>query len=108
VRKPPGQVVAGKPEGNDLLSLDCHLYRRSYLRRAVREAEELLSQFDVLYPSEALVRLALRGAAAYDLPWFDAHMWAYAEYFGCEVLWSEGFQHERAYGTVTAIGPFRD
>jgi predicted nucleic acid-binding protein len=73
-----------------------------------REAEEMLSQFDVLYPSEALVRLALRGAAAYDLPWFDAHMWAYAEYFGCRVLWSEDFQHERAYGTVTVIDPFRD
>lgn len=73
-----------------------------------REAEDLLSQFDVLYPTEALVRLALRGAAAYDLLWFDAHMWAYAEYFGCEILWSEDFQHERSYGTVTAIDPFRD
>ena len=73
-----------------------------------REAEELLSQFDVLYANDALVRLALRGAAAYQLPWFDAHMWAYAEYFGCEILWSEDFQHERAYGTVTTIDPFRD
>ncbi len=73
-----------------------------------REAEELLSQFDVLYANDALVRLALRGAAAYQLPWFDAHMWAYAEYFGCEILWSEDFQHERSYGTVTIIDPFRD
>jgi len=73
-----------------------------------REAEELLSQFDVLYANDALVRLALRGAAAYQLPWFDAHMWAYAEYFGCEILWSEDFQHERSYGTVTTIDPFRD
>jgi predicted nucleic acid-binding protein len=73
-----------------------------------REAEELLSQFDVLYANDALVRLALRGAAAYHLPWFDAHMWAYAEYFGCEILWSEDFQHERSYGTVTTIDPFRD
>ena len=73
-----------------------------------REAEELLSQFDVLCANDALVRLALRGAAAYQLPWFDAHMWAYAEYFGCEILWSEDFQHERSYGTVTTIDPFRD
>ncbi len=73
-----------------------------------REAEELLSQFDVLYANDALVRLALRGAAAYQLPWFDAHMWAYAEYFGCEILWSEDFQHERSYGTVTVVDPFRD
>ena len=31
---------------------------------AYREAEELLSQFIILYPNEALVRTALRGAAA--------------------------------------------
>ena len=43
---------------------------------ARREAEELLSQFDVLYPNEALVRAAIRGAAAYQLSWFDAHLWA--------------------------------
>jgi predicted nucleic acid-binding protein len=30
---------------------------------AGREAEEFLAQFSVLYPNEALVRLALRGAA---------------------------------------------
>ena len=39
---------------------------------ARREAEEFLAQFTVLYPNEALVRLALRGAAAYQLAWFDA------------------------------------
>jgi hypothetical protein len=32
----------------------------------------------VLYPDEELLRIALRGAAAYQLPWFDAHLWAYA------------------------------
>lgn len=47
---------------------------------ARREAEELLSQFDVLYPNDALVRTALRAAAAYQLSWFDAHLWAYAEH----------------------------
>jgi len=31
---------------------------------ARREAEEFLSQFDVRYPTEALVRTAMRGAAA--------------------------------------------
>jgi predicted nucleic acid-binding protein len=73
---------------------------------ARREAEELLSQFDVLYPDEALVRLALRGAAAYQLSWFDAHMWAYAEHYGLETLWSEDFQHGRTYGTVRVVNPF--
>ena len=74
---------------------------------ARREAEELLAQFEVLYPTDALVRTALRGAAAYQLGWFDAHLWAYAEHFGLEELWSEDFQHDRHYGTVRAVNPFR-
>ena len=73
---------------------------------ARREAEEMLSQFTVLYPVEALVRTALRGAAAYQLSWFDAHMWAYAEFYGLAELWSEDFQHDRLYGSVRAVNPF--
>ena len=73
---------------------------------ARREAEELLSQFDVLYPDQELVRVALRGAAAYELSWFDAHMWAYAERYGLAQLLSEDFQHGRLYGTVEAVNPF--
>ena len=73
---------------------------------ARREAEEFLSQFQVLYPTEALVRTALRGAAAYQLSWFDAHLWAYAEHYGLAELLSEDFQHDRLYGTVRAVNPF--
>jgi len=74
---------------------------------ARREAEELLSQMEVLYPTEAAVRTALRGAAAYQLPWFDARLWAYAEQFGLDELLSEDFEHDRMYGTVLAVNPFR-
>ena len=73
---------------------------------ARREAEEMLDQFQVLYPDSTVVRLALRGAAAYQLSWFDAHMWAYAEHFGLDVLYSEDFQHDRMYGRVRVIDPF--
>ncbi len=73
---------------------------------ARREAEELLSQFEVLYPTERVVRTALRGAAAYGLAWSDAHLWAYAEEYGLAELLSEDFQHDRLYGTVRAINPF--
>ena len=73
---------------------------------ARREAEELLSQFAVLYPNEALVRTALRGMATYQLSWFDAHVWAYAEHYGLDELWSEDFQHDRLYGTVRVVDPF--
>jgi predicted nucleic acid-binding protein len=73
---------------------------------ARREAEELLAQFEVLYPDEELLRIALRGAAAYQLSWFDAHMWAFAERYGIPELLSEDFQDGRLYGTVQAVNPF--
>ena len=72
---------------------------------ARREAEELLSQFDVLYPDDELVRIALRGAAAYQLSWFDAHLWAFAERYACAELLSEDFEHGRLYGTVSVVNP---
>ena len=73
---------------------------------AHREAEELMAQFPIIYPDEAVLRTALRGAAAYGLSWFDAHLWAYAEVHGIEELVSEDFQHGRMYGTVTVRNPF--
>ena len=73
---------------------------------ARREAEEFLIQFKVLYPTEDVVRTALRGAAAYQLSWFDAHLWAYAEHFGIPEILSEDFQHDRLYGSVRLRNPF--
>jgi predicted nucleic acid-binding protein len=73
---------------------------------ARQEAEELLAQFPVLYPTEAVARLALRGAAAYGLSWFDAHLWAYAEFFGLPRIYSEDFTHGRLIGSVEIVNPF--
>ncbi|MEO8595693.1 MAG: PIN domain-containing protein [Candidatus Solibacter sp.] len=73
---------------------------------ALREAEEFLRQFTVLYPSEGVLRTALRGFAAYQLSWFDAHLWAYAEHYGVPEILSEDFQHDRFYGTVHVVNPF--
>ncbi len=73
---------------------------------ATHEAEEMLVQFEVLYPTEEIIRLGLRGAATYQLSWFDAHLWAYAEHYGLGELLSEDFQHDRTYGTVRVVNPF--
>ncbi len=73
---------------------------------ACREAETLLIQFLILYPNGALVRHALRGAAAYQLSWYDAHMWAYADYYGLAELISEDFEDGRLYGSVRVVNPF--
>ena len=76
------------------------------LSDALREAEELVRQFTVLYPNEAIVRSAVRGCAAYQLNWFDAHLWSYAEYYGLETILSEDFEHDRLYGSVRIVNPF--
>lgn len=70
------------------------------------EAKHLMDEFEILYPNESLVRAAMRGAAAYRLPWFDAHIWAYAEHYGLSELYSEDFEHDRLYGTVRAVNLF--
>lgn len=70
------------------------------------EAEDLLRQFEVLYPDARVVRTALQGMAAYGLSLWDAHMWAYAEVHELGVLYSEDFQHERWYGGVLVLNPF--
>jgi predicted nucleic acid-binding protein len=73
---------------------------------AVRETEDLMAQFPVLYPDDEIVRTALRGMGAYQLSWFDAHLWAYAECNGLDELLSEDFQHGRIYGRVHVHDPF--
>jgi len=73
---------------------------------ARREAEEFLIAFEVLYPNDSLFRTALRGAAAYQLSWFDAHMWAYAEHYGLDEIISEDFENGRLYGSVRVRNPF--
>jgi predicted nucleic acid-binding protein len=73
---------------------------------AVRETEALFDQFIVLLPDEQVIRTALRGAATYQLSWFDAHLWAYAERYGIPEILSEDFQHGRRFGGVRTIDPF--
>lgn len=73
---------------------------------ALREAEEFLKQFPILYPNEAILRNAMRGCAAYQLSWFDAHLWSYAEHYGIEEILTEDLQHDRLYGTVRVVNPF--
>jgi predicted nucleic acid-binding protein len=73
---------------------------------AIRETEDLMLQFNVLFPTPETVRAALRAGVAYQLSWFDALMWAHAETSGIAELISEDFQHGRAYGSVRVRNPF--
>lgn len=70
------------------------------------EVEDMLGQFEVVFPDEDVLRTAIRGAATYGLSWFDAHLWAYAERFGLDTIWTEDFEHNRRYGRVRTVNPF--
>jgi predicted nucleic acid-binding protein len=74
---------------------------------AHREVEDLLAQFEVIYPTDNTLRTALRGAALYQMSWFDALIWAYADEHGLDPLWSEDFQDGRLYGRVKVQNPFQ-
>jgi len=69
-------------------------------------AEQWVKQFPVLYPDEQVLTSALRAVAAYQLSWFDAHLWAYAEANGIPEILSEDFEHGRYYGSVRTVDPF--
>ncbi|MDE0098773.1 MAG: hypothetical protein OXM87_04025 [Truepera sp.] len=71
------------------------------ITEALREAEELMALFPILYPDDAVLRTALRGTAAYGLSWFDARAMPKST-----VSPTEDFQHGRMYGTVTVRNPF--
>lgn len=73
---------------------------------AWREVEELIAAFPILYPNDGVVRTALRGMTAFQLRWYDAHLWAYAEHYGLPEILSEDFEHGRLYGTVRVRNPF--
>jgi predicted nucleic acid-binding protein len=75
---------------------------------AWRQAEDFLNEFQILYPNEHVFRTAMLGMAAYKIPWYDAHLWAYAEHYGLPELLSEDFEHGRRYGTVRVRNPFLD
>ena len=73
---------------------------------AREEIEMLLLTATILYPVENVVRLGLYGTAAFGLSWFDAHLWACAEHYGCSMIYSEDFEHSRYYGSVKVVNPF--
>ena len=84
------------------------LGRRPMLDRAAAftAVELMMQQFPIVYPSSAVLVTAMRGAATYQLSWYDAHLWAYSEVYGLEELLSEDFQHGRRYGSVRVRDPF--
>src|SRR5690606_37741603 len=76
------------------------------LERAILEAEMLMAEYPIVYPTPEVLRTALRGVSAYQPSWFDSHLWAHAEVHGISEILSEDFEHGRHYGTVRVTDPF--
>lgn len=79
---------------------------------ALVDTNVLVYRFDPRFPGKQeiateLLRRGLVEDQVYGLGWYDAHLWAYAEEYGLAELVSEDFQHDRLYGTVRAVNPFR-
>jgi predicted nucleic acid-binding protein len=76
------------------------------VRDALETARELVRLFPLLYPDEEVLTTAFSGMTLYQLSWFDAHLWAYAEVNGLPEILSEDFEHGRYYGSVRVVDPF--
>lgn len=82
--------------------------------RATALPRQGIADESIVLPHQALIefvaavtRPIARGAALYQMSWFDAHLWAYADERGIDTLWSEDFEHGRTYGRVKVLDPFR-
>lgn len=74
---------------------------------ALVDTNILVYRHDPRFPDkQRIATQLLRDAAAYQFPWFDAHLWAYAEHYGLPELISEDFHAGRVYGTVRIRNPF--
>lgn len=71
-----------------------------------RIALEVLSAFEVVATYSSLVLDAHELATRERLSWFDALILESAIRSGCDVLFSEDFDHQRRFGTLTVLNPF--
>ena len=73
------------------------------------EAEDYLStmfQPLLVVQSAQTFKEALQLHSRYRLPWYDALIVAAALESGCEVLYTEDFQHEQRFGELRVKNPF--
>lgn len=71
-----------------------------------RIALEVLSAFEAVGAHASLVLDAHELAIREHLSWFDALILESAIRSRCDVLFSEDFDHQRRFGTLTVLNPF--
>ena len=64
-----------------------------------------MENFEVVLTTPALIRRGVELRRRFQLHFWDATILAAAEHAGCEILYSEDFQHGQMYGAVRAENP---
>ena len=75
-------------------------------RQAYVELERHLRTWSTLDITSAVVLEAGRGCVAYQMPFWDAQIWATAKLNQVPQILSEDFQHGRRFGDLMVINPF--
>jgi predicted nucleic acid-binding protein len=60
-----------------------------------------------VHSSESLIGSAMRLHSQHQLGWYDSFILAAAMEASCEILYSEDMQHDRRFGTLKVVDPFR-
>lgn len=84
-------------------------FRRFQPTMTLAEAENYLStvfQPLLVVQSVQTYKEALQLHSRYRLPWYDSVIVAAARESGCEILYTEDFQHEQRFGELRVRNPF--
>lgn len=77
-------------------------------RAKARDWVRVIAKKPCLPIDDRVVLAAIGHAERYGVSYWDGAIVAAAERLGAATLYTEDFDHGRAYGTVTAINPFID
>jgi predicted nucleic acid-binding protein len=84
-------------------------FRKFQPAMTLAEAEDYLStvfQPLLVVQSVQTYKEALQLHSRYRLPWYDSVIVAAARESGCEILYTEDFQHEQRFGELRVKNPF--
>jgi predicted nucleic acid-binding protein len=84
-------------------------FRKFQPAMTLAEAEDYLStmfQPLLVVQSVQTYKEALQLHSRYRLPWYDSLIVAAARESGCEILYTEDFQHEQRFGELRVKNPF--
>ena len=84
-------------------------FRKFQPAMTLAEAEDYLStmfQPLLVVQSVQTYKEALQLHSRYRLPWYDSMIVAAARESGCEILYTEDFQHEQRFGELRVKNPF--